>query len=47
MTVKPIRTDDDLRAAFMQLQSVFQAEEGTIPIRSDGSSIPVSSPNAN
>ena len=29
MTVKPIRTDDDLRAAFMQLQGVFQADEGT------------------
>ncbi len=29
MTVKPIRSDDDLRAAFTQLQSVFQADEGT------------------
>lgn len=29
MTVKPIRTDADLRAAFMQLQGVFQADEGT------------------
>ena len=29
MTVKPIRTDADLRSAFMQLQGVFQADEGT------------------
>ncbi|RUQ38196.1 MAG: transcriptional regulator [Candidatus Competibacteraceae bacterium] len=29
MTIKPIRNDDDLRAAFCQLETVFQAEEGT------------------
>lgn len=29
MTIKPIRNDDDLRQAFVQLQSIFQAEEGT------------------
>lgn len=29
MTIKPIRNDDDLRQAFAQLQSIFQAEEGT------------------
>ena len=29
MTIKPIRNDDDLRAAFHLLETVFQAEEGT------------------
>ena len=29
MHIKPIRTDDDLRAAFKQLESVFQAKAGT------------------
>ena len=29
MTIKPIRNDDELRAAFYQLETVFQAEEGT------------------
>ena len=29
MTIKPIRNDDDLRAAFRHLETVFQAEEGT------------------
>lgn len=29
MTIKPIRTDADLRAAFRRLESIFQAEGGT------------------
>lgn len=29
MTIEPIRTDADLRAAFHRLESVFQAAEGT------------------
>ena len=29
MNIRPIRSDDDLRAAFKQLEVVFQAEEGT------------------
>ena len=29
MIIKPIRNDDDLRAAFKQLEPVFQAQEGT------------------
>jgi len=29
MNIKPIRNDDDLRAAFKQLERVFQAQEGT------------------
>ncbi|WP_145003060.1 helix-turn-helix domain-containing protein [Pseudomonas oryzihabitans] len=29
MNVKPIRNDDDLRAAFLRLEAVFQAQEGT------------------
>ena len=29
MNIKPIRNDDDLRAAFLLLENVFQAEEGT------------------
>ena len=29
MNIKPIRSDDDLRAAFKQLERVFQAQEGT------------------
>ncbi|MDP1650175.1 MAG: transcriptional regulator [Rubrivivax sp.] len=29
MTIKPIRTDDDLRAAFRHLEGLYQADEGT------------------
>lgn len=29
MTVKPIRTDEDLKRAFRRLEKIFQAEEGT------------------
>ena len=29
MTIKPIRNDDNLQAAFHQLETIFQAEEGT------------------
>lgn len=29
MNIKPIRTDEDLRATFLRLESVFQAPEGT------------------
>jgi HTH-type transcriptional regulator/antitoxin HigA len=29
MNIKPIRSDDDLRAAFKRLELVFQAEDGT------------------
>lgn len=29
MTIKPIRTDDDLRKVFRRLEKIFQAEEGT------------------
>ena len=29
MTIKPIRTDADLRAAFVQLEGIYQADEGT------------------
>jgi HTH-type transcriptional regulator/antitoxin HigA len=29
MTIKPIRSDDDLRAAFKQLEQVFQAPVGS------------------
>ena len=29
MNIKPIRSDDDLSAAFKRLERVFQAEEGT------------------
>ena len=29
MTIKPIRTDADLRAAFHRLEGIFQADEGT------------------
>jgi HTH-type transcriptional regulator/antitoxin HigA len=29
MTIKPIRSDDDLRAAFKQLEAVFQAPVGS------------------
>ncbi len=29
MTVRPIRTDDDLRAAFRHLEGIYQADEGT------------------
>lgn len=29
MTIKPIRNDEDLKAAFKRLEVIFQAEEGT------------------
>lgn len=29
MTIRPIRTDEDLRAAFRELDRVYQADEGT------------------
>jgi HTH-type transcriptional regulator / antitoxin HigA len=29
MTIRPIRTDDDLRAAFRHLEGIYQADEGT------------------
>lgn len=29
MNIKPIRSDDDLRAAFKRLEPIFQAQEGT------------------
>ena len=29
MNIKPIRNDDDLRAAFKRLERVYQAKEGT------------------
>jgi HTH-type transcriptional regulator/antitoxin HigA len=29
VTIKPIRSDEDLRRAFRRLEKVFQAEEGT------------------
>ena len=29
MTIKPIRTDEDLRAVFHRLESIFQADDGT------------------
>jgi HTH-type transcriptional regulator/antitoxin HigA len=29
MTIKPILTDADLRAAFHRLEGIFQADEGT------------------
>ena len=29
MTIKPIRTDEDLRAAFQLLEAIFQAQPGT------------------
>jgi HTH-type transcriptional regulator/antitoxin HigA len=29
MTIKPIRSDDDLKRAFRQLEKIFQAEEGS------------------
>jgi len=29
MSIKPIRTDDDLQRAFKRLEKIFQAEEGT------------------
>lgn len=29
MNIKPIRNDEDLRAAFTQLERVYQAQEGT------------------
>ena len=29
MTIKPIRNDDDLRATFQRLESLFQAAEGS------------------
>lgn len=30
MPIKPIRTDEDLRAAFRRLKSIYQADEGTL-----------------
>jgi HTH-type transcriptional regulator / antitoxin HigA len=30
MNIRPIRCDDDLRAAFRRLEAIFQAEEGTL-----------------
>ena len=30
MTIRPIRNDEDLRRAFRRLETVFQAEEGTL-----------------
>ncbi len=30
MNIKPIRSDEDLHSAFRRLETVFQAEEGTI-----------------
>jgi len=29
MNISPIRNDDDLQSAFLRLEAVFQAEEGT------------------
>lgn len=29
MKIKSIRNDDDLRAAFLRLEPIFQAQEGT------------------
>ena len=29
MTIKPIRSDEELKAAFQQLEAIFQAEPGT------------------
>ena len=29
MNIQPIRTDDDLRAAFRRLEGIYQADEGT------------------
>ena len=29
MNIKPIRNDDELKAAFRRLEAIFQAEEGT------------------
>ena len=29
MTIKPIRSDDDLKRVFRRLEKIFQAEEGT------------------
>lgn len=29
VTIKPIRNDDDLRATFQRLESLFQAAEGS------------------
>ena len=31
MTIKPIRSDEDLQRAFKRLEKIFQAEEGTPP----------------
>jgi len=30
MNIRPIRTDDDLRAALRRLEAIFQADEGTL-----------------
>ena len=29
MTIRPIRNDDDLKRAFLRLEKIFQADEGT------------------
>ena len=29
MTIRPIRNEDDLRAAFRRLEGIYQADEGT------------------
>ncbi|MCZ2174115.1 MAG: transcriptional regulator [Burkholderiales bacterium] len=29
MTIRPIKNDDDLKAAFLRLEKIFQAKEGT------------------
>ena len=29
MTIRPIRSDDDLKKVFRRLEKIFQAEEGT------------------
>ena len=32
MNIKPIRSDEDLRAAFKRLELVYQAQEGTLEV---------------
>ena len=32
MNIKPIRNDEDLRAAFKRLELVYQAQEGTLEV---------------
>lgn len=44
MTIKPIRNDDDLRAVFRRLESIFQASAGTAEAdEMDGLKIPYES----